>query len=1246
MIIILFFLLFLGGRQSPAQEPESMSVVIDVQLKETEREIAELRKKLLEYNNKFSAQICELLNKEPANTELNFENIVTLEEHFDAMALSYKNISRQLFELNAIHSKAVDDKVAVESELSKLKIHCDNLQQQYTESLHKIERLETDLKDLGDKNQDLDNMYKVLEDDYFKKSQESEKFKHQGQAVSKQLSKLQQVIEDLQAKEASAQKEIEKLTIDMAERATYVHEIEQKLATVTDAKSTAEIKLTDALLQKATIITKYENELAELKNMLKTQNNELDNLKLTSELKADDYNKQIQEKEVAVMRLLKEKNDLNIEMQVFKTAVEEEKSKLLKCFEHEELRLNGALESLQQKFVAVTNEVDTITNSMKELQEKNATLEGQRTQIENLNKQLGDVEKELKETQQSNNNFEIENSCLKDQLNALEGKHTVLDKQLIEIQVKYDEKITQISVLETKLQEVSLRYEEQTAIAKGEVDNKQKQLVEQEIAVQQLNERLALLENDIKLTDDAKTKLFEENKDLKCQNESLSNVASSLSSAIERANRRIAELQQQVDSQKIELQKLSHEKNQDAKRLDTELKVAVDKAANLEMIIEKSRLEIKQLQNDTELIEAEKSALIESVTILQNECNVLDEQLKKVVAETEELEGRIEVLVQQISTGKEKSIKEKDDLEACIANLNDEKKSLIESLDKVIAERNVVAEEMDAINASNCKLVQKLETTTAQKTTLVKSLNRIQSIVHNLKHDNSKLKADVQQQVSEFNFDSITAEMNLMKNQIDQQLKANQELIEMNKKLKQEKDNEIKHYKNLVEKYHQLQQQVEAKDQDIKSLNNQIDEMQAVILKHEGECNLLQTQVASARLEVEKLKINKHELAQTLMVEQQESAKCRSEVTNVQRQLQSTLNEVATMVPELHSYKEQCALKEIEIAGYKRQIEMLTQDKNAFEMEANDFKKQLSIVKTDLEAAIECKTNENAALEVIADHLKAENGKLLNELDDHSEKLNEVQNALESTKTENSSLHKKVDDLQFEAQKTKEQLEDLHNNITNLTNQNTALSQANEAIARQVTELQHKYDAAKEVSNNKFEIERLQKQFAESDEQKAKENQKIIDLLKQLDQYKAVEKDVNELRENYNIEKAKNEKLTQDIKVLVAKLHKERDQVVTKDRDHNEQLKKLTNEIARLERMSDEKSRAVRSEMEAKLETMKERMVSKIYIFKFVKIECGKWQKGGTFLCFSSSTLFQTSLSFISIFCSYFIQTWCPPFAH
>ncbi|XP_063706407.1 GRIP and coiled-coil domain-containing protein 2-like [Culicoides brevitarsis] len=1093
----------------------------------------------------------------------------------------------QISDLNSKFEAALREKedvtVTMSAEIAAKKSEIDQLSSKLSEISQKlnttIENYEKEKQSLSDLNVEAQQKLETLTQEHSKAISElNSVLNEERSSHSEKISALEKLISDTKDEKISLEKMLE----------------ESKTAQENLGKDLERVK---ADLEKERCATINSQELLNktiesLHAKIQEKTAEIDQIRLNSELTGDEMTQQINELQVAAMKAAEEKR------------VFEEKSK---------------------------TEMETLKESI--LREKSALMENITRGLEHLVLALSQVQPRIKMLQDMIGNLELQIKDHKDQNQILSLKNIELEGDL---SAAKDE----ISVLEQKIQDHS-----------SHVENLTSNLKEAETKAHNL-------EKSLSETKDAHSKLFEENKDLKCQNESLSNVATRYSQAIDTGNRQIEELTNDLSNTSQELEHVRSEKIS----LETEIRSHLQHISQLETDLNAAETEIRQmneklqercaeiekfqglcstetklvesLNNELDLNKAEKCALTESVKQLESECAVMAEKLD------------------EFKQMHEKITAEKVSLEEQVASLLDEKSVLIQSLDKLSSEHQTVMEENDAINESNKKVIAKLELIAIQKQQTSKNIAALKESVQMLKKENQQLRDEVKTAVEEnFKlvaekmkdltvFETVGTQVDTLKSDVEAHKTANQELIEKNKEfgkqiqslqqeidslrstedalqakleaITAEKDEIHKKFEGLSEKHRLSQQEMEEKDIEIRELNQKLDENQAELVKKEGERNLFEAEVKNKEQEIEKLRIqiaDQEKLAQEKEGDLQEVTEklaklnekeisILGDIQKLQETNQNLISQVEESQSQLEILRKSLESRESEVAELRKEVSGLEQEKSLLEREQKrieedrkSIEEESSRVKQELNDHQATLQAEIAALNLETSQLKEENHKLQQTIFSCEQKLRESESTLDNlrikSQTEVTELRIAHDNIHSELTKAKEQLEDIQNNVNSLTQQNLDLTATNEkmrldneTLIKSNEELHVKYVAMCEASSSKADIERLERQFKESDAEKAKQNEKIMEMFKKSQQLS------HEIMEY----KAKEAKMIQDINILNAKLHKHRDYSSVKEKEYEEKIAELQGKLEMRCKVAETQAVEIRADLEGRLQKMKEKM--------------------------------------------------------
>lgn len=947
------------------------------------------------------------------------------------------------------------------------------------------------------------------------------------------------------------------------------------------------------------------NTIESLQAQIASKTAEIDQVRINSELTGDEMTQQINELQVDVMRAVHEKR-------VLEKNAKKDFDLLKEIVLRDKTRLMQSINQGQEKLVLALVELEP--------------------RVKRLQDMIGQLESQIKNHKEQNL--------------VLSSTNHVLELKLSETKM-------QVRTLEKQIQDHSRDMQGMSSTNSGLSQN-----------MKELEIKVTTLEKSLAESKETHSKLFEENKDLKCQNESLSNVATRYSQAIDTGNRQIQELSNDQSNTSQELERIRSDKI----GLETEIRGHLSHISQLESDLNAAETEIRQmnvklqdrcgeiekfqglygtemkltesLTNEMDINKAEKCALVDSVKQLESECVTTADKLD------------------ELKQTHDKMIAEKENLEERITTLIEEKTVLIKSLDALSSEHQTVMEDSDAINDSNKKVIAKLELIAIQKQQTNRNILALKDLVQALKRENKTLKEDVEKSVKEnvtviqdklqgLNvLEKVGIEVETLKGNVEAHKTANEELIEKNKALQKQVEGQMTNIENLErchkeleqnlelvtkdkenivieldgvnEKLRLSQQLVEDKETELRELSQKIDETHADLVKKEGERNLFEIEVKKHEQTIDEL-TEKVRMQEKLVQERNENLEgfteklekltvketsLNDEIEKLQETNRSLMTEVSAVHSEMESLRTSISTKESETNKLRTELSVLSQEKallerdqKRIEQDRQSIEEESHRVKQELQEHQSILNREIASLNFETSHIKEENHKLQQAIFTAEQKLRESESALDNlrikSQTELTELKIQYDNLQSDLVKAKENLEDIQNTINTATQQNIDLKTTNEkmrldneTLIKSNDELQLKYVALREASSSKADIERLERQFKESDVEKGKQNEKLMEMFQKSQQ----------LNQEVTGYKAKEAKMLHDINILNAKLHKHRDHSSLKEKELTEKIVELQGKLETCSKEAHQKVYDVRTDLEGRLQKMKEKMVSCFFL--------------------------------------------------
>ena len=815
------------------------------------------------------------------------------------------------------------------------------------------------------------------------------------------------------------------------------------------------------------------------------------------------------------------------------------------------------------KSIITVGATETVT---KDVSEKNNTIEALEKQVASLQ---AEVEKLRNETTSSSTTVQTDNQS--SEIEMLKVEHAE------EIQKLKEQSTEDLQKLQTKVERKNALQAEIESL-RQEIDTSSRSLTEaqQATAIEKEKNSTQLAE----LSDLNKTQKTELN-DLQAK---LDRQADVHKDEQDRAQKRLAELEAEVEKDKKQIGDLSREK--ELAKSDSEIvdglkkRVATLEEENSALSKNKNEVENKASSQAQEL-ENEISKLRQQIegnsVAKESELKSLQEQLAKAKSSENDLQtekkDREEELrstrkvVEDLQTEIQRLLHAKADNATAVDNLQKDLKEAEEKHSKVLQEKD---SRVEGLQTSINSLKSEIEGVKQEKMALSKEKEK----------DNSSS----QMMIDEYQKKLAEAEEGSKKNQAAKELEL-KELSQVVEGLQ----NEIKTLKQSdhdAERF--VRDEVERLEQEAtrlrEKLENEIAEKEKLSLESKNQLTDLETSMRSVEAENNRLKDERRTLVDDKKSEVEHLKLANSKLLKEKDdEVSRVKNECTTLQEEVLNVKSAVETADAEATRAREEAMSLQKVLKTFDEDSKEKEQQkvtaLSKAKADLQSAMD---NHQAELDALrAEHASELNKAIENAKSENEAQLKELQTKYESLMDEQKDIvnrqekSTKVATSEIEA-KYKQDMQELQDKHESLSRIHAEVIESNSATQRLLEE---------ELKKARDELESTS---MKQDEAQRKNSDEVANLQKRLDDVVGEKKELLE-RQNANTAKMQEDRelalkrLTEDHESKIATLRKEKSNV------EQSSMKTLENErMMQKEKFADLEARCAQLQSSADVANMLE----------------------------------------------------------
>ncbi|XP_011645254.1 golgin subfamily B member 1-like isoform X2 [Pogonomyrmex barbatus] len=1024
-------------KENVAHERQELHEQISMLLQKSSDEISEIRKAEEDACQESQAVIVASLEKELENSKI---LIVEYQNQIEEMNMKLESMEAELQEKakRLLEYEASDGKLeSLERELKDMFVTAEEWKFKYDEMQEKMQALEQGKTSIEEAFKTLEDGNKELLEVIKEKDVATVTLREHLQGIIGSLeTKLQDEVANITAKEhevTNLKAEIERKDQELHTKYSQLQNGMITIDNLQDELNNYSIKLKENEVALSSSL----GEVARLSNIVKEKEEEVHILtsKITEILEQSkpitEFKKileDLQNKETSYIELqnkhediLRENNDLLQKIQDISKHDENVKNELFK----KEQEIDGLLAAKKDLEAQIEEIKNDKTEAEKRILELQTILDNQTTYVEKiqseltdeykqmerlkikhmedmamLNRRLEDVIEELVEKTQENEAIKVELEQKKELLgkNITEDVKTVLESKVEDLEQKLSESESKLQAQSEKMKKIVATFnkkkiacqelearvaelEEKWTTEKDEKEVKNKQIQEVEISMREKDNKIRDLEKE----------LLQAKNDILTNSEKFEKESSSLKEKIMVLMEHISEMDEEVEKQRAEIERISLE-------VIAEKTAKENIAKEYELYKQTTSKEDEQKQTILDEVKEEARELSVRMQVMETEYVEQLATIKNLMAENGLLLSKQRQIDEKLENAEKKS---------------EERRVLIEELQKEIASMTVTAQvpeqsvrEDDTRIAQHCdhseqcqNLMQALEARLQERQAEIENLNNELANSYGnivLLHDESQRYNDMMMQTAQERFNqSLVDQTNTLQQEIDS-LKTEKAMSEQRVS---ELEGELEKYK-----YKDMECKVEIPDTtDIPTENQQQQRLEDASQLLEAQ--IFDTAIASDKEEIERL--------QSLLNEKQ--SQCSEHMKQIDLLL-NNIEEEKLLVQKLHNQFDdsQNELKKIEklLSEKNAQVDSLNIELNNVTYQMNELKtlqEQYHIAKAESERLQQLVTDKNTQMDL-----------LITELNTVNQRIQQYANVEEDLKTEISLKDTEINAIKTELTSMKE----------------------------------------------------------------------------------------------------------------------------------------------------------------------------------------------------------------------------------
>lgn len=859
--------------------------------------------------------------------------------------------------------------------------------------------------------------------------------------------------------------------------------------------------------------------------------------------------------------------------------------------------------NLQAEVVNIKETIEglgsTITGLTEELQERDAV----------INERVADWKvslEEIKKLETELSSVQEEKTVLMDQLNHEKGALAAIQKRcdhLMALSQEDGQKINDLEVVRDELTEELSSTHELLAGKENELTSVRQELTECVTNMSKLTQEISEKSEEVTLQ-------REEINDLKALSEEMDKNISELHEKLIEKTTVIVGLEtkaQELHGENVALQEnLTREKQLVQKQLQD--------VANMQGMINMVNEQVDKFQQESA---TSKEALERDLNETSAQLRELQETFNEVASERNSLKETVNSLTENLLSGAKDAQKLARNLEAIksqLASVEEEKQKMETEKQELEQSKKELVEEA-ALQAEQLKEEhsKKLDTEVASFKEKISSLEEnvltLNEKISSLTHETTELKASKEALLTERDdlrrecvaevanadaarrrhqqaqeaMDEVHVKVNRLQAQMEDTrlaLAEKEDFINRNLEEMREVDLSRAHLQTQLdqatERFADEQMRMEGilnewNDKNVKWAQRELDFIQETAAKDAEKC-LLEEQLDEISKEKSQVQAALEQMQSDLEVLKTVS---NQKEFHLQSELDRLHEEKQTMNQTIRELNEESVVREQRIATLTEEAEnirsLLDMKTEAHDSLVDDVEK-LKSANLAQKDEINSAQQEMQTLNTLINKLTTENKVVELQLGECESKLAEINDECAAMKKRHA-----------------ESVEQLQRDLEEVRVERKTLLDTNRQHERRMVEL------GAEIVEKERKVSLLMTDLHKNELGQMEESSKINLLLNKIESYKTDEVKLQELENLHHREKEINQKLTTDVEILCAKLTKSRNETEEMEKAWKEERRTLQTKLSTQEN-ADERMKDYRLEMEGKLEKMKEKMVSLIFI--------------------------------------------------
>lgn len=1040
---------------------------------------------------------------ETVRDELNMK-LKDLTSQYDSTEKSLSNTTDELEKLKDEH-KIIEEKLkSLQEELSKTKGERDSL-------LASSKKFEKELQDTAKASESSNELVKSLTSKLAVAEEGRKKAEDGINKMNRELLNLTKLTKEAEKKAKTLENELNSLKRELSKKSD---ELEKGLKKLAQEKKTVEQQLEQLGRQMSELEESHKVQLKEKDEKL--IDTEASNEHLMDKLRS--AGNAIQKMKAEMEKIEQTRKDLDEQVAASKAAVDaflatEEKYKAeISTLTEKTEKQNTEIESLKQEKNALDEKISNVEDNLTTVKADNKSLrEKSEEEKTDLKKQIEELEAKissLKEDHEKKSHSGLEEKELltkdlqvaKEQLKKLQEVVSAKESQVLEKSKELEEATklsdSKASALQSEIDEMTKKLDDHESTLKSkdvELNEKVTQITELQAKVEELEKELLIAKTKLKEAESNSLKTTEELKEIKTAEDSARKQVAKLEKEVEDLTSKNADLAAQIEQLKEQKTALELEKTTSSEKHASSVK----SIGELEEAVSKAKLQIKKnlenLKKKDEAIDIHKKEASSSKAMVDEHWETISRHKKRI--EDQKLRiSELETRVSEANELKKKVQKESEESASKLKELTDELNLSKNDFQTKLDAAEKRAQELEvSLSDKEKEIEQDRALLSANSETAVKEYSEK---VTKLEASISELKKQNHEKVKELENEAER------QGQLVKQLQKKLDGAEAKLKETSEENTKIGNSKNNLQKQLDLLiKNVEEKDGQLKELKKEADQktkqLSDIKAEHEGlkenaielqqkftsaedEHGTTRTDLEAAKKEMEQLQEENEELDEKVEELEGEKAKLDVQISTLKEELakvresnNSAEGEKHALESTVSSLQERISNLETSLSTYEAKVAEV--DGNANDEKIVKLQKEAQKLKEDFETQtieLQKQKDENLKQKDEISKQKEELSKQKNEISKQTETLSQENAALRDDLRAKTEEHKVYSQDLEKAQKESLSLEQ---KVTQMTEEIRRLNldlASSQETANQVARLETRVKSLEE-ENHKLELQKL-----------------------------------------------------------------------------------------------------------------------------------------------------------------------------